>query len=205
MKRVYFDTEFTGLHQETKLVSIGLVTEDFHSFYGEFNDFERGFVSDNDRNFFQRELLPKLSYQGQDDLTFITSLPNDPYYEVEVCGDSDHIRSQLEFWFEKVMDAKVEQAQMWSDYLAYDWVLFCNLWQHALELPRYINYIPMDLSTLLQIKGVDPDISREEFAANGGHLAPMQKHNAAWDARMIKLCVERAEKMLDIPRSVDAK
>lgn len=203
MKRVYFDTEFTGLHQKTRLISIGLVTEDHHSFYGEFNDFERGFVYDEDRVFFQEQLLPKLSYQGQDDLVYHHSLPNDPYYEIEVCGDQLHVRQQLTDWFKKVLED--HQAQMWSDCLAYDWMLFCGIWHHALSLPPYIHYIPMDLATLLQIKGVDPDISREQFAADGAHLALMQKHNAAWDARIIKLCVERAEKMLDIPREIDAK
>lgn len=197
MKRVYFDTEFTGLHQETKLISIGLVTTDRHSFYGEFNDFEGGFVCEQDRTFFKTQLLPKLTYQGQDELVFVTS---DPYYEVEACGKTSFVKSQLTLWLMKVLG--YEQAQMWSDCLAYDWVLFCELWEGALNLPKYIHCTPMDLSTLLQIKGVDPDISREEFAADGAdgaHLAPMQKHNAGWDARMIKLCTERAEKMLDIP------
>jgi hypothetical protein len=48
-----------------------------------------------------------------------------------------------------------------------------------------VYYIPFDLATLLKMKGVDPDISREEFAQ-----APPNgpKHNALWDARVIKAC-----------------
>ena len=44
---------------------------------------------------------------------------------------------------------------------------------------------------LFKMKGVDPDISREEFAdMNDGS----QKHNSLWDAKVIKKCFELLNK-----------
>jgi len=37
MTRIFFDTEFTGLHKDTTLISIGLIAEDGRTFYAEFN------------------------------------------------------------------------------------------------------------------------------------------------------------------------
>ncbi len=42
--RVFFDAEFTGLHQHTTLISIGLVAEDGREFYAEFTDYDEGQV-----------------------------------------------------------------------------------------------------------------------------------------------------------------
>ena len=36
---IFFDTEFTGLHQNTSLISLGAVAADDRSFYAEFNDY----------------------------------------------------------------------------------------------------------------------------------------------------------------------
>lgn len=37
--KIFFDTEFTGLHKNTTLVSIGLISEDKRQFYGELIDY----------------------------------------------------------------------------------------------------------------------------------------------------------------------
>lgn len=38
---IFFDTEFTGLHQSTTLISIGLISKDGRTFYAECNDYDR--------------------------------------------------------------------------------------------------------------------------------------------------------------------
>ena len=38
--KIYFDTEFTGLHKDTTLISIGLVSECGKTFYGECYDYD---------------------------------------------------------------------------------------------------------------------------------------------------------------------
>jgi len=77
---------------------------------------------------------------------------------------------------------------MWSDCLSYDWVLFNQLWGHAFSIPKNIYYIPFDICTLFKVKGIDPDINRERFLE---WPDSEQKHNALWDARVIKACYEK--------------
>ena len=40
MTKIFFDTEFTGLHQETTLISFGAISECGKTFYAEFTDFD---------------------------------------------------------------------------------------------------------------------------------------------------------------------
>lgn len=42
--KVFLDTEFTGLHQNTTLVSIGLVAENGDTFYAELTDYDESQV-----------------------------------------------------------------------------------------------------------------------------------------------------------------
>jgi hypothetical protein len=46
MTKVFFDTEFTGLHQGTTLISIGLVAETGETFYAELSDYDQTQVDD---------------------------------------------------------------------------------------------------------------------------------------------------------------
>ena len=39
--KVFFDAEFTGLHQDTTLISIGLIAENGKTFYGQFSDYDK--------------------------------------------------------------------------------------------------------------------------------------------------------------------
>ena len=39
--KIFFDTEFTGLHKDTTLISIGLIAEDRRCFYAELTDYKR--------------------------------------------------------------------------------------------------------------------------------------------------------------------
>ena len=41
MTKVFFDTEFTGLHKNTTLISIGLISECGKTFYAEFWDYDK--------------------------------------------------------------------------------------------------------------------------------------------------------------------
>ena len=44
--KVFFDTEFTGLHKDTTLISIGMVDENGRSLYIELNDYDKSQVND---------------------------------------------------------------------------------------------------------------------------------------------------------------
>ena len=77
---------------------------------------------------------------------------------------------------------------MWGDCLAYDWVLFCQIYGHSFNIPYYINYIPYDICTVFRLAGVDPDINREEYV---GCKDKCNKHNSLHDAQIIKACYDK--------------
>ena len=178
MTKIFFDTEFTGLHQKTTLISIGLVAETGETFYAEFTDYDESQVDEWIReNVISKLLLRKI-------------LPNGGVLKdkdkVRVLGNTELISQKLYEWF-----TQFHKVEMWSDCLAYDWVLFCSLFETALAIPLHIYYIPFDICTLFKIKGIDSDICREDFAFNGEITAYQSKHFALFDAQVIKKCYEK--------------
>jgi hypothetical protein len=174
--KIFFDSEFTGLHQHTTLISIGLVAENGREFYAEFTDYDEDQID----GWLRENVLSKLVFKCDRNRAI-----EDGAYTSRT-GDNEYIASELEKW----LDSFTKPVEMWSDCLAYDWVLFCQLWGGALDVPKWIYYIPFDLSTLFKIKGIDPDINREKFATLAKE-DEKSKHNALWDAKVIKACYEK--------------
>ncbi len=172
--RVFLDTKFTGLHQETTLISIGLVAESGRDFYAEFTDFDRSQVTPR----IQDNVINKLCFP-RDELA-------PPIANTTVTGNKELVTRILGEWLNSLHPPPLD---MWADCLAYDWVLFCQLWGGAFFIPRPVYYIPFDLCTLLYLKGVDPDITREVYAY--GNEANGEKHSALWNAKTIKACYEK--------------
>jgi len=174
--RVFFDSEFTGLRQDTTLISLGLVADDGSMFYAEFTDYDRTQVFDwLEENVLQHLWLsrpdqPRPWYGGSDKL--VTCLGN----RREV---ADRLREWLSQW---------ERVEMWGDIIPFDWVLLNELWGGIFNIPPNVFYICYDICTLLKIKGYEPTINREEFAAFAG---AENKHNALYDALVIKACYEK--------------
>lgn len=183
--KIFFDTEFTGLHQDTTLISIGLVAETGESFYSEFTDYDLDQVDD----WIQQNVIGNLLLGSRD-----TSYPIGVQKIADVQVKNGHRNvfvNDLKDWLYDLHDRHyppLGKLEMWSDCLAYDWMLFCEPWGGALHIPECIYYIPFDLATLFKTKGIDPDINREQFA---GLDSVDQKHNALWDAKVIKACYER--------------
>lgn len=176
MTKVFFDTEFTGLHQTTTLISIGLIADDGKTFYAEFADYDKTQIDD----WLKENVLGNtLFLKGTDD--YVQASTNLKHY----ChvGATPGVRADLEDWL-----AQFKTVELWSDCLSYDFVLFNQLWGHAFNIPKNIYYIPFDICTMFKLKGVNPDINREEFA---GMTDGAEKHNALWDARVIKACYKR--------------
>lgn len=198
---IFFDTEFTGLHKDTTLISIGLISECGKSFYAEFTDFDINQID----NWLNENVIKNLKYFTLDDIAFWKSnsdidrtknnIPNisgrlfDPVYlpdgNVSVYGNTKGINQQLIFWL-----MQFKSIEIWSDCLSYDWVLFNNIWGHAFNIPKNIYYIPFDLCTLMKIKGIDTDVSREDFIKDFAQIEG-NKHNALYDAKVIKACYEK--------------
>lgn len=59
--KLFFDTEFTGLHQNTTLISIGIVSEHGHKFYAELNDYDQSQVND----WLRENVINKLQFVDQ--------------------------------------------------------------------------------------------------------------------------------------------
>lgn len=194
--KVFFDTEFTGLHQNTTLISIGLVAETGQSFYAELNDYDKSQVDDwAQKNVIEKLLMSEPEY-GEDEYYVATRSPNNEIgnslysdYSIQMRCDMADLRIDLTKWI-----AQFEKVEMWSDCLAYDWVLFHQIFGHAFNIPKNVFYIPFDLCTLMKIKGINPDINREEFGI-GENYSDIPKHNALWDASTIKACYEKIMQM----------
>lgn len=178
--KIFFDTEFTGLHQNTTLISIGMVSEHGHCFYAELTDYDSDQVDDWIRD----NVIKHLSIEPEPHIEGNIVYNNNPR-DVTVLGTKEIVRGCLEDWLNDLAGGAYE---MWSDCLAYDWVLFNQLWGHAFNIPENIYYIPFDICTLFKMKDIDPDVSREEFA---DMKVGAKKHNALWDALVIKACYDR--------------
>jgi len=177
-KKIFFDTEFTGLHQGTTLISIGLISECGKTFYAEFTDYDHNQID----GWLKENVISKLMFNHLDNNGIASGDLND----MQVKANTKSIKEHLEKWL-----GQFGEVEMWSDCLSYDWVLFNQIWEHAFNIQKNIYYIPFDICTLFKLKGIDPDISREKFGC-GEVYTEMPKHNALWDARVIKMCYERA-------------
>jgi len=169
--KIFFDTEFSGLHQKTTLISIGLISECGKTFYAELTDYDKSQIDD----WLQENVISNLQHDPSDDEFVHIHNGN-----VFCTGDSSKIKTELIAWF-----AQFESVEMWSDCLSYDWVLFNQIFGHAFSIPQHVFYIPFDICTLFWAKGIDPDVNREEFS---NMKEGSQKHNALWDAKVIREC-----------------
>lgn len=168
--QVFLDIEFTGLHQNTTPISMGLVAIDGSSFYGEFEDYDRSQTND----WIDKNIIPYL-------------LMNNPSLmvsaDVGVIGNREEVRNVLTEWLDQY-----DAIEIWGDLKDYEMVLFNELFGGAYERPKNIYYISYDICTFFKVKNIDSSISREEFI---GIDIPGDKHSALYDARVIKACYEK--------------
>ena len=120
--KIFFDTEFTGLHKDTTLISIGFISEDGKQFYAEFDDYDKSQIDE----WLQHNVIDNLMYDVRPDWNCPT------WYHR---GDTSFIREKLSNWL-----SQFESVEMWSDCLAYDWVLFNQIYGHAFNIPKRLLY-----------------------------------------------------------------
>ena len=178
---LFLDTEFTGLRQQATLISLALVSDDHRSFYAEFTDYDTEQVNE----WVKAQVIDNLILDG------INQTEGSNWH---VKGNHLEISRALRKFLAQFNHSTNHEVQIWADCLAYDWVLFCELFGGAMHLPESIFYMPFDLVTLLKINNINPDISREEFVQESLENIPTKqaKHNALWDAHVLKLCYEKA-------------
>jgi hypothetical protein len=187
--KIFFDTEFTGLHQNTTLISIGLISECGKTFYAELTDYDKSQINE----WLKINVIENLNLETdfKKELKFFKETTID--FSKENCrylGGMPDLKLTLQNWL-----SQFESVEIWSDCLAYDWVLFNQIFGHAFNIPKNVYYIPFDICTLFKVKGVDADISREEFCGFSDIKEVQNKHNALFDAKVIKMCYERLVQM----------
>lgn len=182
--KIYFDTEFTGLIKNTDLISIGMLTDDDDSFYAEYEDYDKSKLDD----WLKDNIISNLYLKSEK----LTQEGDSLIWETK--GDSKIIKSRLEKWLKEISDREGKKLLFISDLLIYDWVLFNDIWGGSMNLPDYIYYIPIDICGMFINKKIDPDINREDFIKESIKNLEIKKHNALWDAIVIKKCYEKLKK-----------
>ena len=119
--KLFLDTKFTGLRQDTSLISLALVAETGESFYAEFTDYKRDQVDD----FIRNNIIPSLG-------GFRNFYAGDkwPLHQRVVKYDKEYfIRDNTEkiLWALKIWLNRFNRIEIWTDVGAWDWVLFCEI------------------------------------------------------------------------------
>ena len=185
---ICFDTEFTGLHRNTTLISLGAVLSNGNTFYAEFTDYDKS------------QINPWLQEHVIENLILHDELEVTQDFDCIVKGDREIIKKAFFIWLElngfHNTSTSEDPVTFYSDCLTYDWMLLTDLlFGDALNIPEGFNYIPIDLSTMLLAIGEDPDVSREDFAEETPAL--VLKHNALADASIIRICAIKCRELLD--------
>lgn len=184
---IYFDMEFEGLKKDAKVISIGLVDDEDNELYCEFigidKDMQNEWVKDN--------VLNNTILYGDKITEDITEVEN--YF----VGDKEYIKEVLTNWLNKY-----DNIQFISDVCHYDFVFLIDIFGSAFDLPKnicpYCYDINRDIMDLYWLNGKDAfDYSREDILDNLGIVIEGNKHNALYDAKVIK-SIYNANKGIDL-------
>ena len=174
---IFFDTEFTGLHKNTTLISIGLISETGKTFYAEFTDYSQVQIDD----WIQRNVIDNLKFKE------LGPFLNTRDGNVEAKGTKQYISKYLREWLESFD----QSIQLVSDVCHYDMVLFIDLFGSAFDLPKNVNPachdINQDIARYFNIQGsVAFDLSREKILNDFEVNIKGDKHNSLYDAKVIR-------------------
>ncbi len=181
---IYFDTEFTGLHMGTTLISIGLIAENGSQFYAELTDYDQSQIDE----WLEKNVIQNLLLQNLNDGQTIKKSSG-----VVAKGDKLHVRKELCSWLSDMSG----EIQFVSDVSHFDFVLLLDLLAESIfDIPDRISKTCVDLNEIIaEYMGISPkeafDKSREDlltFAIDG--FSDDNKHNALYDALVIKAIYE---------------
>lgn len=179
------------MRKDTTLISIGIVSDTGDRFYAELTDYDEGMCDE----WIEKNVLDHLVLSGNAELEESLAADNKT---TTVIGSKADVCCELMEWLE--MDANFDSdyaAVFVSDVSHYDMVLLIDLLAgNAMKLPEFItpacHDINQDIATMLDISEKAAfDISREQLLTNRGIDLPKgQKHNALYDAEVIKAIYE---------------
>lgn len=177
---IYFDTEFEGLRKDAKLISLGMVTDDGHELYFEFDDID---VEAQDK-WVKENVLANTVLYGDKEIHTIVDENN--YFK----GNKEQAKGVLLHWLNQF-----DEVQFVSDVCHYDFVFLIDIFGSAFDLPKNvcpycydINKDIMDMFWITERQAFD--MSREEVLSNIGVEIGGDKHNSMYDARVIRAIYE---------------
>jgi len=180
MIKLFFDCEFTGLHKNTTLISLGIISENGDKLYLEFNDYDKTQVDE----WIQKNVIDKLWVSRTDNTDQKAKVP-DYYFH----GNKKEMTNQLKKWLSKFGN---EEILFISDVCHYDFVLLIDLFGSAFDLPKNICPACYDINQdICNFYNSEMDM-RKAFNTNREELldttikSNIFKHNALWDAEVIK-------------------
>lgn len=181
--KIFFDTEFTGLHKDTNLISIGCVAEDGGTFYAEIYGYDESQVND----WIKTNVIDHLKFNE-----YASYLSSPKENHVELKGTKEYVAACFKIWLE---DNYPGPIQMVSDVCHYDMVLFIDLFGDAFSLPKGINPachdINQDIAKFFHCSEHEAfDYNREDIIKE---LPEGDKHNALYDAMVIKKIYEKLD------------
>ncbi|PXV88446.1 uncharacterized protein DUF5051 [Lachnotalea glycerini] len=175
--KIFFDTEFTGLHKNTTLISIGLISEDRRQFYAELIDY-----NENHCDTWIKENVIKHLRKTDWREKRGTYIPN---YHI---GAKQEIGKSLDNWL-----VQFEEVELVSDVCHYDMVLLIDLFATAFNMPNNVAHACYDINQDIARKyGISMkeafDKSREDILYQHYKENKVQgdKHNALYDAKVIR-------------------
>ncbi len=177
--KIFFDTEFTGLHKNTTLISIGLIDENERCYYAEFYDYDESQCDD----WIKENVIAHL---------WKTKLGLKPDYgdvkgeQTTAWGNKEYIKTSLSNWL-----SAYDSVELVSDVCHYDMVLFIDIFGGAFDLPKNVNAachdINQDIAEYYCISETEAfDMSREQIVEDKSDPIDGDKHNALYDAKVIK-------------------
>ena len=213
---LYFDAEFTGLHKDTTLISLGIVSEDGKKFYAEFMDYDHRqcdeWIRENVINHLFLKHIPFTSEYankygtgncnatidgkkynlGLAGIFSSDTIAEYPWTRIDrnttyTLGNAGEISIALKDWL-----SQFDSVQFVSDVCHYDFVLLINLFGTAFDLPENVNPACVDINQeIARHYGISEkqafDKSREEIIMElYGEPIPGRKHNSLYDAEVIK-------------------
>ena len=182
--KIFFDTEFTGLHKDTTLISIGMVDEGGRCFYGEFTDYDVSQVSD----WIRENVLSHLVLKDSGMVERLKNAFKDRGCDITmVRGGRAVVLSELRHWLDKY-----DEIQFVSDVCHYDFVLLIDLFGTAFDLPNNIcpscHDINQDIASYYGVSEHTAfDINRDEIVEESFLSEFFSKHNSLYDALVIRL------------------
>lgn len=177
---IYFDTEFTGLHKNTTLISIGLIDENGRTFYAEFTDYDKSQVDDW---ILVNVIEHLISSKPKNRFVYGTSVFGE---KTIVIGDKLKVKEELKHWL-----STYDEVQLISDVCHYDMVLFIDIFGDAFSIPNNVSAVCYDINQdIAKHFGCSNkeafDMSREEIIAGEEIKINGEKHNSLYDAMVIK-------------------